>query len=188
LENPFEPFQDRLAFDWAYYHYVRLQSSKSEILEGLDLWHATVIKHESLHQTSDSVPWCNADNLYNTIDSIQAGDAPWKCYTFSYTGPKPPSPPCWMEETYELSIRDALLVLEQQLATSDFHNHIAYVPYQEFDAVGNRVFSDLMSGNWAFRQAVNLQPPYIKSLALTSHSRISFHATPQILVQCLYQL
>ncbi|KAF8903656.1 hypothetical protein CPB84DRAFT_1845636 [Gymnopilus junonius] len=152
-ENPFEPFQDCLAFDWAYYHYVRLQSSKSDILEGLDLWHATVIKHDSSHLTGDEVLWRNADSLYQTIDAIQVGDTPWKCYKFSYTGPKPPTPPHWMEETYELNTRDALLILEQQLATSDFSPHITYVPYQEFDASGNRIVSDLMSGDWPFRQA-----------------------------------
>ena len=31
------PFEDRLAFDWAYYHYVTLQSSAANIAEGLNL-------------------------------------------------------------------------------------------------------------------------------------------------------
>ena len=39
-----------------------------------------------------------------------------------------------MEETYELTTRDTLLLLEQQLATSDFDKQTEYVPYQEFDA------------------------------------------------------
>lgn len=132
---------------------MKLQSSKSDILQGLDLWRATIIKHGSLHST-DEVPWLNADSLYETIDSIQAGNAPWRCYKFSYVGPKPPTPPRWMEETYELNARDVLLVIEQQLETSEFHGHTAYSPYQEFDVSGNRVYSNLMSGDWAFRQAV----------------------------------
>lgn len=134
---------------------MRLQSSSSEILEGLDLWHAAVIKHESERSTSDGVPWRNADALYETIDKIQAGDAPWRNFKFSYTGPKPTTPPCWMEETYELNVRDALLVLEQQLATSNFDGQTEYVPYQEFNAEGNHVYSNLMSGHWAFREAVS---------------------------------
>lgn len=154
-ENPWAPFEDRLAFDWAYYHYVRLQSSKSEILEGLDLWRATIAKHGSEHSTVDGVPWHDADALYETIDAIQAGDAPWKSYKFSYSGPKPTTPPRWMEETYELNARDALLVLEQQLATSDFDGQTDYVPYQEFDAQGDRIYSNLMSGRWASREAVS---------------------------------
>lgn len=154
-DHPFSPFQDRLAFDWAYYHYVRLQSSKSEILEGLDIWRATVVKHTCADLTGDEVPWRNADELYETIDTVQAGDAPWKCYQFSYSGPKPPTPPRWMEQTYELNARDVLHVLEQQLATSDFRDQTTCVPYQEYDPSGNRVYSNLMSGDWAFGQAVS---------------------------------
>jgi hypothetical protein len=123
-------------------------------LEGLDLWRAAVVKHNSEHPTEDDVPWRNADDLYKTIDSIQAGNAPWRSYKFSYAGPKPANPPAWMEETYELNARDALHVLEQQLATSDFDGQTDYVPYQEFDGKGDRAYSNLMSGHWAFREAV----------------------------------
>ena len=153
-ENPWTPFRDRIEFDWAYYHYVRLQSSKSDIAEGLELWRATIIKHASERSAAEDVPWRNADDLYKTIDSIQAGDAPWKCYQFSYDGPKPPVPPRWMEETYELNTRDVLLVLEHQLNTADFDGQTDYAPYQEFNPEGDRVYSNLMSGHWTFRQAV----------------------------------
>ena len=61
-----------------------------------------------------------------------------------------------MEETYELTTRDTLLLLEQQLATSDFDKQMEYVPYQEFDAQGDRIYSNLMSGHWASREAVSL--------------------------------
>jgi len=146
-----------LAFDWAHYHYVQLQSSKSDILEGLDLWSATVIKHESTHKcTVEDVPWSSTDALYKTIDVIQASDAPWKTYKFLYTGPKPSTPPAWMEETYELNMRDALLLLEQQIATFEFDSQADYVPYQEFDTKGDHIYSNLMSGDWASCEAVCL--------------------------------
>lgn len=134
---------------------MRLQSSKSEIFEGLDLWRATVIKHGCVNLAGNAVPWQNADELYKTIDMIQAGETPWKCYQFSYTGPKPSTPPRWMKETYELNARDVLHVLEQQLDTSDFRDQTTYVPYQEYDALGNRVYSNLLSGDWAYGQAVS---------------------------------
>jgi Plavaka transposase len=59
-----------------------------------------------------------------------------------------------MEETYELNTRDALFLLEQQIATSEFDGQIEYVPYQEFDTNGDRIYSNLMSGDWAFPEAV----------------------------------
>ena len=90
------------------------------------------------------------------IDSIQAGDAPWKTYRFLYTGPKPSTPPAWMEGTYELNTPNALLLLEQQIATSEFDGQAEYVPYQEFDAKGDHIYSNLMSGDWAFHEVVCL--------------------------------
>lgn len=92
--------------------------------------------------------------MYETIDSIQSGGAPWKTYKFRYTGPKPLPLPRWMEETYELNVRDILIVMEGQLNTPEFKDQFDPRPYQEFDPQGNRVFSNLMSGDWAYRQAV----------------------------------
>lgn len=106
--------------------------------------------------TADDVPWHNADALYETIDAIQTGNAPWKTYKFSYMGPKPSTPPAWMNESYELNTRDALLLLEQQIATFEFDGQVEYVAYQEFNAKGDRIYSNLMSGDWASREAVCL--------------------------------
>ncbi|KAJ7724027.1 hypothetical protein B0H16DRAFT_1736971 [Mycena metata] len=68
----FTPFESRADFDFAHFHFVQLQSSAGEINTALDLWAAQVLRH------GDSPPWRNAQDLYDTIDSIQHGDAPWK--------------------------------------------------------------------------------------------------------------
>ncbi|KAJ6472154.1 hypothetical protein C8R47DRAFT_1296895 [Mycena vitilis] len=78
---------------------------------------------------------------------------PWRIYKITYTGPRPPVPPKWMTETYELCTRDSRLVLQQQLATPDFKDKIDYSPYRQFDGNGKRVWSNFMSGDWAWRQA-----------------------------------
>ena len=91
--NNWAPFPDRLAFDWAQYHFVCLQSSAGEITEGLDLWHATVIKHASEHCADGYVPWSDAQDLHKTLNSIQAGTVGWKTYKFNYTGLKPQTLP-----------------------------------------------------------------------------------------------
>jgi len=154
LDNPWAPFEDRLAFDWAFYHYVKMQSSEANIVEGLDLWRAAKIKESR----NGDIPWGNADDLYNTINSIQAGHAPWRSYKFRYTGPKPQTPPQWMNETYDLNLRDVLIVLEQQLATTGFDSKFDYAPYQEYDPNHDRVYSNLMSGAWAFDEAACIAP------------------------------
>ena len=148
--HDWSPFEDRIAFKWAYYHYVTAQSSASNIAEGLDLWSATAIKYGS----STGAPWKNAKDMYATIDSIQTGSLPFKTFKFHYTGPKPSTPPSWMELTYELNTRDVLGVVREQLATTDFDGKIDYIPYKEFNGKSERVWSNLMSGHWAFTQAV----------------------------------
>lgn len=166
------PFESRTEFDFAHYHFVELQSSASEINKALDLWAAQVLQYGA-----DS-PWHNAKDLYDTIDAIQHGDTPWKVYKIRYTGPRPPLPPKWMSETYELCTRDSRKILQQQLANPDFKDQINYSPYRQFDAQGKRVWSNLMSGDWAWKQAVrsfgipNLQSTY-------NTSRTSSRKTPR---------
>jgi len=159
-ENLWAPFEDRVVFDFAQYHYVKLQSSEGEITKGLDLLCAMGIKYGSRNGS----PWKSAKELYATIDSIQTGSAPWKTYKFRYTGPKPPTPPRWMDEEYELNLRDILKVFEEELMSSEFKDDCDYAPYQEFDPQGDRVWSNLMSGDWAHRQAVRSSASYCKQM------------------------
>ncbi|KAJ6548422.1 hypothetical protein B0H19DRAFT_1211517 [Mycena capillaripes] len=141
------PFESRTEFDFAHYHFVELQSSAAQIDKALDLWTAQILQH------GESAPWQTAKDLYDTIDAIQHGDMPWKVCEITYTGPRPPLPPKWMTETYQLCTRDSRLVLQQQLATPDFKDKIDYSPYRQFDGNGKRVWSNLMSGDWAWKQA-----------------------------------
>jgi hypothetical protein len=107
--------------------------------------------------------------MYATIDAIQEGDAPWTTIEFKYSAPLPRrNPPKWMTQTYELCTRDTRLVLQQQLANPDFADQINYVPYKQFNAEGDRSWSNLMSAEWAWRQAVSL--PYSTSLALEAYT------------------
>ena len=100
-------------------------------------------------------PWKNAAELYGTIDDIQHGDSPWKVYNVRYNGPLPQgTPPKWMTQTYELCMHNSRQVLHHQLSTSDFKDKINMTPYQQFDKTGQRSWSNLMSADWAWKQAV----------------------------------
>jgi len=95
----------------------------------LDLWLTSIIKNKA----HGDIPWHSAEDLYKTIDSIQAGNIPWKTYKFRYAGLKPSGPiPRWMEQEYELNAWDTLASAEHQLATSAFDGNFDYAPYQEF--------------------------------------------------------
>ncbi|KAJ7629896.1 hypothetical protein B0H17DRAFT_1164262 [Mycena rosella] len=143
-----EPFESHTEFDFAYFHFVQAQSPASAINTALDLWAAQVFKYGA------TAPWRNAAQLHSTIDSIQHGDAPWRVHKIRYQGPRPAGiPPKWMTETYELCARDARIVLHNQLATTDFKGQISYAPYRQFNGEGKRVWSNLFSGDWAWKQA-----------------------------------
>ncbi len=178
------PFEDCLAFDWAFYHYVTLQSSAANIVEGLNLWSATSIKHGS----SAGAPWKTAKDMYTMIDAIQTGSLPFQTYKFYYTRPKPSTPPHWMEQAYELNTWDVLAVAQEQLATSAFKEQFDYVPYQEFNSKGERVWLNLMSRYWAFKQAVC--PLHVVFLPhfLILLPRMSLHKTETTMGQCLSPL
>ncbi|KIM38198.1 hypothetical protein M413DRAFT_76253 [Hebeloma cylindrosporum] len=58
-----------------------------------------------------------------------------------------------MTETYHLCTRNSRHLLHQQVGNSDFKDQAHNVPYMQFNAAGDRVFSNLMSGDWAWNQA-----------------------------------
>ena len=116
------------------------------------MWQASILQY------GGEVPWTNAEDLYDTIDTIQVGNAPWKVYKIRYQGAVPPGiPPKWMTETYELCTRDSRTVLHNQLASSEFKGKTNFIPYQQFDGKGRRIWSNLMSADWAWKQAVGLR-------------------------------
>lgn len=145
------PFRSRAEFDMANFHFSEAQHSEPEINRSLDILAAHLMEHGAEPR------WRNAKELYATIDEIQAGDAPWQVIKIKYNGPRPDTGPApkWMDETYELCTRDSRKVLHNQLATTDFKDQFTPIPYQQFDANGTRVYSNLMSGDWAWKQAVN---------------------------------
>jgi hypothetical protein len=124
------------------------------------MWAASVLEY------GGEIPWSNAQELYDTIDAIQHGEAPWRTFELRYNGPLAEgTPPRWMTETFELCTRDSRILLHHQLETNDFNGKVHYVPYQQFNGNGSRVFSNLMSGDWAQKQAVSA-----KQLSLPFHT------------------
>ena len=186
-DNPWHPFEDRLAFDFANFQFVELEASESKINRALDLWMAGNLKAGG----DGILPWSSAKEMYSTIDTIQEGDTPWKTVAFRYTGPCPENPPKWMLQTYELYTRDSRLVLHQQLSTTNFVGEINYVPYHQFKADGDRIWSNLMSADWAWAQAVSFlmfsnDAPAL-SIANFYHCRTKLLLTKQLTERCLFQ-
>lgn len=102
-------------------------------------------------------PFHNHADLYDRIDSSSVGDAPWTDFTVSYDGDIPEGesePPEWMTQEYQVWFRDPVQLMRNLVANPDFKNEFDYTPYQEYDQQGKHRYQDLMSGDWAWRQAV----------------------------------
>ena len=59
-----------------------------------------------------------------------------------------------MSDKYKVWYCDPLWVMEQQIGNPDFASEFDVAPKRVFDATGKQQYSDLMSGNWAWEQAV----------------------------------
>lgn len=147
--NSWYPFEDRKAFDFAHYHFVEVETSKMKIVKALDHWAAAQL------ETGRQIPWKNAKEMQSTIDAIQLGDCPWKTCRIRYQGPIPAeNPPKWMTQTYELCMRNSKTLLHQQIRTPDFNGKIHYAPYMQFNSAGDQIWSNLMSSDYVWDQAV----------------------------------
>jgi hypothetical protein len=179
-DNPFHPFEDRLAFEFADYHFSQQQTSGAAIDRALQLWAA-----QSAKNGFDDVPWGSANDMYKTIDQIRQGNNPWKTVPFFYQGPstQTDNSPKWMTECFTLVTRNIRCLLHEQIACTDFHGHWDYVPFIEFNDTGDRVWTSLMSGDWAAKEAVRFS--YIHAYHCSQQiSRTNYLRTYQLMALC----
>jgi hypothetical protein len=141
----FDPFQDRADFELAEFLYTRNQTPAIQIDALMDIWAS---------KAEESAPFIDHKDLYQIIDNIKLGEVAWKSFSVSYNGEIPPDVPPWMTSEFEVWYRDPLAVLETQLANPNFNHKFHAAPYHEYTADGERVWSDMMSANWAWKQAV----------------------------------
>jgi hypothetical protein len=152
LKSPddWTPFISRAGFEAAEILYKKAPLSNEILDELLNIWSATLAPH------NDLPPILDHSELHSTIDAIQLGQVPWQSYTARYNGLRPENAPApeWMNTEYQLWYRDPRKVIHNIFANPDLADGIDYVPYRDFED-GKRRYSDLMSGNWAWRQCVS---------------------------------
>ena len=65
-----------------------------------------------------------------------------------------------MTESYEFFYRSPDLLAQDMLSNPEFNGHVDYVPYRDFTYTDNtRRCEHLMSGDWAWTQAISQLPP-----------------------------
>ena len=102
-------------------------------------------------------PFNSARHMQSVIDSILLGDVPWEGFKVTYDGEIPAdNAPSWMKNTYEVWFRNPLEVMEGQIGNPAFKGEIDYAPKQVLGNNGKRQFTDMMSGDWSWKQAVRI--------------------------------
>ncbi|PPQ82127.1 hypothetical protein CVT24_012430, partial [Panaeolus cyanescens] len=146
----YTPFATRSSFELADLLYRQTQMSGAQIDKLMEIWAASTSPDED-------PPFANKQDLYNTIDSIQLGDAPWESFSLSYNGPVDDNDTTpWKRQEYDVWFRDPRTVLHNQLSNPDFATEMDYCAKIVRDEFGTRRYSDLMSGQWAWRQSDQL--------------------------------
>lgn len=152
------PFTSRVAFELADKLYWRDQASNASVDELFELWSADNLTH------GHTAPFIDHNDMFNSIDSIPTGDVSWESFDVSYEGEGniPEDVPDWMQEKSRVWYRNPHEVVRNLIANPDFKGEFDYAPYCQFRNE-KREWTDLMSANWAWRQAVSILSllPYV---------------------------
>ena len=99
-------------------------------------------------------PFSNHHNMLAAINAIDFKDVQWQSFSSMYSGDAPPvNPPDWMLKEYTVHFRDPLLIVRSMISNPDFKGQFDYAPFREFEDKVH-CWTDIMSGNWAWRQGV----------------------------------
>ena len=126
--------------------------SAGNIDDLMDLWSSY-----SSDLGSGDAPFRNNKDFLRTIDSISLGDVPWKCFKVRYDGDVPDFGyvPSWTTREHHVYYRNPLEIVHNILANQDYKDGFDYAPFREFRDEKRR-WTDVMSGNWAWKQAVSV--------------------------------
>lgn len=150
LQTDWSPFENRPAFQFAEFAFEKSHTSTQDLNEQLRLWEAYNILKGNEGTMYDSMK-----DVLSTIDDISLGDLPWSSFHVRYTGPIDEDSPSWKRHVYTVHTRDTLAVQANFLKNQDFAGAFDYRPFRAYTQGGSRQWSNLMSGQWAWKQAVS---------------------------------
>jgi hypothetical protein len=138
-----------VSFQLADLLYRHIQMSATNINDLLELWAATL-------PSDADPPFASKQDLYETVDSIEAGDVAWECFSVCFNGEiaEGDTTP-WKRAEYEVWFRDPRKVLHNQLRNRSFVSEMDFSAKEVRDNKGKHRYTDFMSGDWAWRQSVH---------------------------------
>ncbi|KIJ12261.1 hypothetical protein PAXINDRAFT_14883 [Paxillus involutus ATCC 200175] len=142
------PFANRPSFEFAELQFEKIEASRQEVDSLLKILAARSL----LDGSGAEPPFCNSHDLKATIDDIPYGETPWSSFRVRYTGNSMQTPP-WKQETYVVHTRDSHAAVVNMARSADFDGKFDYVPFKEYTTRDQRRWLNLMSGDWAYKQA-----------------------------------
>jgi hypothetical protein len=133
--------------------YSKAQMSSGEVDTLFDL----------CRRTHGDVPFSNHNDVCAAIDELTVGDLPWQSFTVKYSGDSSDSGVSqakWMSDEHEVFYRDPRLIVHEMLGNPSYKGSMDFCPYRAFEQDGARRYEHLMSGDWAWNQAVG-SPKYV---------------------------
>ena len=142
------PYRNRTEFKAAHFIFCQAKMSMRNIDTLLDLWAATLLKHD------DTPPFANHADLFNTIDSTPLGDVPWQTFPLNYNWEVPDGAPSWMTSAHDVWFRDPRLVVRNMIDNPNYGDQFDSAPTQTFNSKGHCQYQDFMTGDWVWEEAV----------------------------------
>lgn len=155
------PYQNQIGFELADFLYRTNEMSQKQIDRLMELWTAAAREKDPEAQP----PFTNHQDLLHTIDSSASENARWQSFSLNYKCPpiEHDDAPSWKLAEYEVWFRDARTMVADILKNKSFMGELDCSPYKEYDSNGKRRYKDMMSGDWAWNQAVSQLSLYVKS-------------------------
>ncbi|KAH9916552.1 hypothetical protein B0H21DRAFT_781954 [Amylocystis lapponica] len=145
------PFDDQTSFETAELSYTRAEMSAGIIDNLLELWAATLVKHD------DHPPFVDAKHMYQTIDNTLVGEVKWKKFNMSYNGPRPATGevPTWMTKDWDVLYREPDASVKNMVANPAFKGEFDFSVTRQFDreAPYERLLQNFMSADWVWEQS-----------------------------------
>ena len=111
-----------------------------------------------MSQFDTPAPFDNRDDMHAFIDSSVLGDVPWQCLVTTVPEGLGEGAPSWRRTPHEIWYHDPDSVVSAMLRNPDFQGQFDLRPYVDINANGTRQWSNVMSGNIAWRRSVSQFP------------------------------
>ena len=151
-EKSWKPYKDQLGFEFADLLYRRNEMSQAQ----MDLLFDLLVAYTKKLNPDAEPPFVNHEDLLATINATPSAMPSWDYFTVCYTGPLLSQPPSWMLQEHTVWYRDAKKTIAAMLKNPNFLGEVQHSPFKEYDSNGKRIYKDLMSGDWAWLQAVQI--------------------------------